>query len=508
MVTVLAGQEETPFIIHRNNLCQTSEFFKSELSGDDADDTVSVPSVRAGIFEVYVNWIYRGDVKLSLGISQTAASIDANHISAEDSDFRRLSELYVAGIVLGDVALKNNVIDELMMCMERWGSVGLSTTLTTYIWKGTLPESTLRKIFLDYLIGNTDPAEPFSGDTYHRTAHPHEFFFDLAERSLRVRDRKADLVRPKIAKRCCYHFHHGPETDEEEWHVPPYTATTSTTYTSIMSSKQVTSSLSSLLPTLSPLPDTLVDLATSLVAQSRARASTLKPEEEIARTYACCHIACERLGKKLGLEVGKPAPPCQPRVYTKLKTYLSSVLRTPTTPRSAARTGNKPASGRGDASTGASAVKPAEPNSAGRSLRGTPSKRPAPVAGSTPSKRLKRTAAASPTQETAPSEVAAPATNTAQEEEEEHDQEPDEDIDDEPTPVRRPAKTPLRRKEKHAKRDSEVDEDLGAAGLLPGLGTMFQPALDWLSDERRADYKLWEKDIYREMAAIRRQEVG
>ncbi|KAK4961137.1 hypothetical protein LTR10_001627 [Elasticomyces elasticus] len=274
-----------------------------------------------------------------------------------------------------------------------------------------------------------------------------------------------------------------------------------------MSSKQVTSSLSSLLPTLSPLPDTLVDLATSLVAQSRARASTLKPEEEIARTYACCHVACERLGKKLGLEVGKPAPPCQPRVYTKLKTYLSSVLRTPTTPRSAARIGEKPASGRGDASAGAKATKAAEPSSAGRSLRGTPSKRPAPVAESTPSKRVKRTAAATPTQNAAPSEVATPATNTAQEEED-RGQEQDEDVDDEPTPVRRLAKTPLRRKEKHAKRDGEVDEDLGAAGLLPGLGTMFQPALDWLSDERRADYKAWEKDIYREMADIRRQEVG
>ncbi|KAK5710812.1 hypothetical protein LTR15_012789 [Elasticomyces elasticus] len=274
-----------------------------------------------------------------------------------------------------------------------------------------------------------------------------------------------------------------------------------------MSSKQVTSSLSSLLPTLSPLPDTLVDLATSLVAQSRARASTLKPEEEIARTYACCHVACERLGKKLGLEVGKPAPPCQPRVYTKLKTYLSSVLRTPTTPRSAVRIGEKPASGRGDASAGAKATKAAEPSSAPRSLRGTPSKRPAPVAESTPSKRLKRTAVATPTQTTAPSEVAAPATSTAQDEEEHH-QEQDEEGDDEPTPVRRPVKTPLRRKEKHAKRGTEVDEDLGAAGLLPGLGTMFQPALDWLSDERRADYKAWETDIYREMAAIRRQEVG
>ncbi|KAK1077424.1 hypothetical protein LTR33_008096 [Friedmanniomyces endolithicus] len=87
--------------------------------------------------------------------------------------------------------------------------------------------------------------------------------------------------------------------------------------------------------------------------------------------------------------------------------------------------------------------------------------------------------------------------------------EEDGDDDDEPTPVKRPAKTPLRRKEKHAKRDDGFtgEEDMGAAGLLPGLGTMFQPAVDWLSEERRAEYKIWEKNVYREMAAIQRQQA-
>jgi len=53
--------------------------------------------------------------------------------------------------------------------------------------------------------------------------------------------------------------------------------------------------LLSLLPTHNAeLPRPLVDLASSLLAQSRLRASTLKAEEEVARTYACAHIACDR----------------------------------------------------------------------------------------------------------------------------------------------------------------------------------------------------------------------
>ena len=42
------------------------------------------------------------------------------------------------------------------------------------------------------------------------------------------------------------------------------------------------------------LPAELVDLAVCLLAQSRSQASNLKAEEEIARSYACAHLACER----------------------------------------------------------------------------------------------------------------------------------------------------------------------------------------------------------------------
>ena len=60
--------------------------------------------------------------------------------------------------------------------------------------------------------------------------------------------------------------------------------------------KSVAQALTGLIPSLSgPLPQELVELAVSLLAQSRNKASSLKAEEEIARSYACAHIACERL---------------------------------------------------------------------------------------------------------------------------------------------------------------------------------------------------------------------
>jgi origin recognition complex subunit 6 len=85
--------------------------------------------------------------------------------------------------------------------------------------------------------------------------------------------------------------------------------------------------LSLLVPSLSDhFPSELVALSSSLLAQSLNKASNLKSEEEIARPYACCEIACKRLGSKLKLPALHGRPPCAPRVYRKLLTFLEQAL--------------------------------------------------------------------------------------------------------------------------------------------------------------------------------------
>ncbi|KAG6122708.1 hypothetical protein E4U13_001527 [Claviceps humidiphila] len=92
-------------------------------------------------------------------------------------------------------------------------------------------------------------------------------------------------------------------------------------------SRQIEQALLSLMPTYgSDLPPSLVELAGSLLAQSRHRASTLKADEEIARQYACAHIACERLKTSLDLPPIAPRPPIPPRIYNRLYTHLDAIL--------------------------------------------------------------------------------------------------------------------------------------------------------------------------------------
>ncbi|WEW56877.1 hypothetical protein PRK78_002332 [Emydomyces testavorans] len=99
-----------------------------------------------------------------------------------------------------------------------------------------------------------------------------------------------------------------------------------------MSLKATEPALASLLPTLAEcLPDELVKLAACLLAQSRSHGGSLKPDEEIARPYACAEIACKRLSKPLKLPPAVSRPPCPPRIYKKLYVYLEQVLSTSST---------------------------------------------------------------------------------------------------------------------------------------------------------------------------------
>jgi origin recognition complex subunit 6 len=127
---------------------------------------------------------------------------------------------------------------------------------------------------------------------------------------------------------------------------------------------QIEQALITLVPTLNSLPQELIDLSTSLLAQSRNKASSLKPEEEIGRTYACAHIAVERLKIRLDVDKVVARPPVAPKIYKKLYGYLDAALKEPATPRTNrlkdVGTVGTPGSGRGR-----------------RSALGTPSKTPA-----------------------------------------------------------------------------------------------------------------------------------
>ncbi|KAH0548122.1 hypothetical protein GP486_008150, partial [Trichoglossum hirsutum] len=107
-------------------------------------------------------------------------------------------------------------------------------------------------------------------------------------------------------------------------------------------SKTLELALTGLLPTLDgPLPQELIELSSSLLAQSRTKVSSLKAEEETARAYICANLASVlkaeglicfgegRLKGSLNLPKIEPRPPCPPRIYQKLYKYFETTLLPP-----------------------------------------------------------------------------------------------------------------------------------------------------------------------------------
>ncbi|KAF2720566.1 hypothetical protein K431DRAFT_295059 [Polychaeton citri CBS 116435] len=377
----------------------------------------------------------------------------------------------------------------------------------------------------------------------------------------------------------------------------------------------IESALATLLPTIAFLPPELISLSSSLLAQSRGRAATLKQDEEIARTYACCHIACERLAKKLDLEIGRPTPPVKPRTYSKLKSWLEEALRSvgsnPATPQMpggrhrdllktpTSRAGTIRKTPLSKAFIDAASTLPSNDIALPSWTKGmstsicahfqTPElqadtlaaagavyrsgKSEAAKSSQTPGSKRKRTAHAAGSDFLADGSVPMliavihaslvalsraeafdlynarernkmmlfvmdyydndptlfgegpdakeieqaldhwskqatniwPATewyqialrNSSNSEADETGQDTNED---QVRPKPHPKKTPLMRKEKHGGRPTF--DGTSRAGLSPGLGTMFQPAVDWLSPERCAEFSQWKRMISLELEAI------
>lgn len=70
-MTILAGKDETPFILHKTPLVRKSPIFWADLSSgpgeDNVDETpVRLPDIEARYFRVYTHWIYSSQLDIAL----------------------------------------------------------------------------------------------------------------------------------------------------------------------------------------------------------------------------------------------------------------------------------------------------------------------------------------------------------------------------------------------------------------------------------------------------------
>ncbi|KAK5679431.1 hypothetical protein LTS10_008249 [Elasticomyces elasticus] len=190
-ITVLAGEDEATFTIHKDTVCQRSTYFRSackpEWQDGQADKSIPLPEVQPGTFKLYAHWAYTGEIDLGvIDVKQEDGDIVDESRSVVESEkqredwyqrARRLMELHVAADFLGDDKLKDRTIDTLTSLVGHRRRLHGIAKLLPYVWNATASGSGLRILLLDYVMTLHDGAT-FLKSIQQRL--PAEFFTDLA----------------------------------------------------------------------------------------------------------------------------------------------------------------------------------------------------------------------------------------------------------------------------------------------------------------------------------------
>ncbi|KAK4950287.1 hypothetical protein LTR10_011268 [Elasticomyces elasticus] len=171
-ITVLAGEEEEPFTVHVDTICQRSDFFTAACRKEKA------------------LWMSR----------------QSNIIA-----------LYIAADFLGDESLKERAIDGVLNVRDQRHKLYMEEGLISKVWESTTLGSGLRRVIMDYIISSPG-GDKYILDLRLDDKAPTEFFVDIAVRSLFLHG-PATLLRPRLSRKEYYYDRELPKelpTSDEE----------------------------------------------------------------------------------------------------------------------------------------------------------------------------------------------------------------------------------------------------------------------------------------------------
>lgn len=142
MITILVGEEEHPFTVHKDMLCAKSKFFKAACSriwASGREKVVRPPEGTPQQFQMYVSWVY-------------SSRLD---VDAEDPD-KQLADL-IGMFILGDVLDDHQLRNATMQCLitTTLGSThSFSVDQLDKVYAATPVGSPLRQFVVWWLLVN------------------------------------------------------------------------------------------------------------------------------------------------------------------------------------------------------------------------------------------------------------------------------------------------------------------------------------------------------------------
>lgn len=204
-MTILVGPVVKSYTVHPTILTNHSRFFRAMFSNrafKEAHEKVArLPEVDAGIFQIYVTYVYSGNIVIS---KYGGEELYSNDNDAEGvMRFQTLIQLYSLANYLQDSNLKNKIIDYLMGPNEL-PALCPSTAIIKMAFETNPVECTLCQLLIDTSLYSCDPAI-LKNEWYHL---PEGFIRGLslgwAEASW---NKGTTIEKPSTVARCKYHEH-------------------------------------------------------------------------------------------------------------------------------------------------------------------------------------------------------------------------------------------------------------------------------------------------------------
>ncbi|KAK0248189.1 hypothetical protein LTR91_004039 [Friedmanniomyces endolithicus] len=200
--TILAGDGETPFEVHKDAICQQSDFFVASCSQawtEGRKGIVKLPTVEPNTVKLYIHWAYTGNISLDL-------LDDDPNSSGKRWQTEQILRLYIAADMFLDRVMKNKAMDTLLQRMDD-GNYVLSLAAVSFVWDNTISDSPLRVNMLHWW------AAAIERDYFIKAAKylPSAFVVELATLQLDLRGRTRGSYRPRLKSRSQYHDHGGED---------------------------------------------------------------------------------------------------------------------------------------------------------------------------------------------------------------------------------------------------------------------------------------------------------
>ena len=145
-VTILVGEDSTPFFVHRDQLCDASSFFKAAFEGaflEGIEMRMSLPEEEEHTFDLFIQWLYNQGYEI---------------FHEKDNDkgqqYMEPVKLYILADKYDVTDLKSHVITKLFEERDEEWAPGQATV--AYAYEHTPQNSRLRKFLVDWWTCRVD----------------------------------------------------------------------------------------------------------------------------------------------------------------------------------------------------------------------------------------------------------------------------------------------------------------------------------------------------------------